>query len=169
MPVVRTDGRAGGRCKVTRLPNFLGWVDYHISLAMGLRPRVELRYENREQCPLTWLVKMLLDSSCLPSSTFIVDEVFRLSAGNHKSISIFFCQSNMCSYFAFWEYENGFLDGWLNVHDSSYYQTLSKGKGEGRRIQLRRKLRNCPFNWEGEELLRKHMPKTGFCFGKLNI
>ena len=44
-PVVRTDGRT-----VTWLPNFLGWVDYHISLAMGLRPRalrarVELRYE----------------------------------------------------------------------------------------------------------------------------
>ena len=34
MPVVRTDGR----CTVTWLPNFLGWVDYHISLAMGLRP-----------------------------------------------------------------------------------------------------------------------------------
>ena len=28
MPVVRTDGRAGwGRCTVTWLPNFLGWVD----------------------------------------------------------------------------------------------------------------------------------------------
>ena len=26
-PVVRTDGRAGGRCTVTWLPNFLGWVD----------------------------------------------------------------------------------------------------------------------------------------------
>ena len=33
MPVVRTDDR----CTVTWLPNFLGWVDYHISLAMGLR------------------------------------------------------------------------------------------------------------------------------------
>ena len=33
-PVVRTDGRT-----VTWLPNFLGRVDYHISLAMGLRPR----------------------------------------------------------------------------------------------------------------------------------
>ena len=31
IPVVRTDGRT-----VTWLPNFLGWVDYHISLAMGL-------------------------------------------------------------------------------------------------------------------------------------
>ena len=30
MPVVRTDGRAGGRCTVTWLPNFLGWVVYHI-------------------------------------------------------------------------------------------------------------------------------------------
>ena len=39
MPVVRTDGRSRSlaRCTVTRLPNFLGW--YHISLAMGLRPR----------------------------------------------------------------------------------------------------------------------------------
>ena len=33
MPVVRTHGR----CTVTWLPNFLGSVDYHISLAMGLR------------------------------------------------------------------------------------------------------------------------------------
>ena len=38
---------------------------------------------------------------------------------------------HLSSYFAFWEYENGFLDGWLNVHDSSCYQTLAKGKGEG--------------------------------------
>ena len=30
MPVMRTDGR----CTVTWLPNFLGWVDYQISLAM---------------------------------------------------------------------------------------------------------------------------------------
>ena len=37
MPVVRTDGRAGGRCTVTWLPNFLGWVDYHIFLPMVLR------------------------------------------------------------------------------------------------------------------------------------
>ena len=27
MPVVRTDGRSGGRCTVTWLPNFLGWID----------------------------------------------------------------------------------------------------------------------------------------------
>ena len=40
MPVVRTDGRSLARCTVTWLPNFLGWVDYHISLAMGLCPRV---------------------------------------------------------------------------------------------------------------------------------
>ena len=31
MPVVRTDGRR----TVTWLPNFRGWVDYHISLVMG--------------------------------------------------------------------------------------------------------------------------------------
>ena len=38
MPVVRTDGRSLPRCTVTWWPNFLGWVDYHISLAKGLRP-----------------------------------------------------------------------------------------------------------------------------------
>ena len=32
-------GRSVGRCTVTWLPNFLEWVDYHVSLAMGLRPR----------------------------------------------------------------------------------------------------------------------------------
>ena len=37
MPVVRTDGRAGGRCTVTWLSNFLGWVVYHIFLPMVLR------------------------------------------------------------------------------------------------------------------------------------
>ena len=34
-----TDGRSLARCTVTWLPNFLGWIDYQISLAM------ELRYE----------------------------------------------------------------------------------------------------------------------------
>ena len=38
-PVVRTDGRSLARCTVTWLPNFLGWVDYNIFLAMGLHPR----------------------------------------------------------------------------------------------------------------------------------
>ena len=37
VPVVRTDYHSLARCTVTLLPNFLGWVDYHISLAMGLR------------------------------------------------------------------------------------------------------------------------------------
>ena len=36
MPVVGTDGRSLSRCTVTWLPNFLGWVDYHICWAMGL-------------------------------------------------------------------------------------------------------------------------------------
>ena len=31
------DGRSVGRCTVTWLPNFLGWVDYHIFLPMVLR------------------------------------------------------------------------------------------------------------------------------------
>ena len=37
MPVVRTEGRAVGRCTVTWLPNFLRWVVYHIVLPMVLR------------------------------------------------------------------------------------------------------------------------------------
>ena len=52
MPVVRMDGLSGeragvrsvGRCTVTWLPNFLGWVDYFICLPMVLRAR-ELRYD----------------------------------------------------------------------------------------------------------------------------
>ena len=49
MPVVRTVGRSLARCRVTWLPNFLRWVIYYISLAMGLRQRalrawVDLRY-----------------------------------------------------------------------------------------------------------------------------
>ena len=43
MPVVRTDGRLGGRavdrCTVTWLPNFLAWVDYFIFLPLVLRWR----------------------------------------------------------------------------------------------------------------------------------
>ena len=43
-------GRAGGRslarCTVTWFPNFLAWVDYYISLAVGLRPRAALRYQS---------------------------------------------------------------------------------------------------------------------------
>ena len=48
MPVVRTNGRSLAWCTVTWLPNFLGWVDYHISLAMALRPGAtrELRYKS---------------------------------------------------------------------------------------------------------------------------
>ena len=39
--VCLTDGRSLARCTVTWLPNFLVWVDYHISFA----PRLELRYD----------------------------------------------------------------------------------------------------------------------------
>ena len=37
MPLVRTNGRSLARSTFTWLPNFLRWVDYHISLVMGLR------------------------------------------------------------------------------------------------------------------------------------
>ena len=51
MPVVRTDGRSGvcrsvGRSVGVRSRDyqiFLGWVDYHVSLAMGLHPRGAFR------------------------------------------------------------------------------------------------------------------------------
>jgi len=36
MPVVQTDGWAVGQFMVTLLPNFLGWVVYHIFLPMVL-------------------------------------------------------------------------------------------------------------------------------------
>ena len=46
-------GRSLARCTVKWLPNFLGWVDYHISLAMGLRPRAVRTWSsatNRAKC-----------------------------------------------------------------------------------------------------------------------
>ena len=39
------DGRSLARCTVAWLRNFLGWVDYHLSLAMGLGPRAAIRAE----------------------------------------------------------------------------------------------------------------------------
>ena len=44
-PVVRTIAGSLAQYTITWLPNFLGWVDYQISLAMGLRPRAALRAE----------------------------------------------------------------------------------------------------------------------------
>ena len=38
-PNGRSGGRSVGQCTVSWLPNFVGWVDYHISLAMGLAAR----------------------------------------------------------------------------------------------------------------------------------
>ena len=40
-PFVRTDGRSGGRCTVTRLPNFLGWINFltHGAQLLPLRAR----------------------------------------------------------------------------------------------------------------------------------
>ena len=50
----RSLGRAGGRCTVTWLPNFLGWVDYFIFLPIVLRWRA-----SRARAPLKsgfWLI-----------------------------------------------------------------------------------------------------------------
>ena len=42
MPVVRTEGHSLARslawCTVTRLPNFVGWVDYHITFHFDFLP-----------------------------------------------------------------------------------------------------------------------------------
>ena len=51
MPVVRTDGLSGGRCTVTWLPNFLGWVDNFIFSPMVLRWR-----PSRARAPLKFIL-----------------------------------------------------------------------------------------------------------------
>ena len=43
----RTVARSLARCTVTWLPNFLGWVDYHISLAVGLRFRNTFHWKKK--------------------------------------------------------------------------------------------------------------------------
>ena len=73
-PVVQTDGR----CTVTWLPNFLGWVDYDISLAMGLRPRaaplnvVRIKKHSQNQIERQWSksVKPLLHNQKVLKNTF---------------------------------------------------------------------------------------------------
>ena len=56
----RSRGRSVGRCTVTWLPNFFGWVDYHISSAMGLRPRTALRAALPETIHILCEIKQLL-------------------------------------------------------------------------------------------------------------
>ena len=53
--VSRAGGRAGGRCTVTWLPNFLGWVDYFIFLPMVLRWRA-----SRARAPLIVIVIIII-------------------------------------------------------------------------------------------------------------
>ena len=65
-PVVRTDGRT-----VTWLPNFLGWVDYHISLAMGLRPRA------REARAWSSAINFLVDFSRVFIHALVGFDLFR--------------------------------------------------------------------------------------------
>ena len=48
----RTVGRAGGRCTVTWLPNFLGWAVYHIVL-----PRCSAARASRARAPLVSFVQ----------------------------------------------------------------------------------------------------------------
>ena len=57
IPVVRTVSRSVGRCTVTWLPNFLGWVVYYIFLPMVLRSPRELRYyrcQTEFEKEITW-------------------------------------------------------------------------------------------------------------------
>ena len=72
MFVVRTDGRAGGRGTVTWLPNFLGWVDYHISLAMGLREWSSAMEEIQGKSTLVRVSEgRVIESHGAPQDTFI--------------------------------------------------------------------------------------------------
>ena len=64
----RTVSRAGGRCTVTGLPNFLGWVDYFILLPMVLRWRA-----SRARAPLS-----LLFSFNTTSESFVEDHSLSL-------------------------------------------------------------------------------------------
>ena len=52
--VCGADGRSGGRCTVTWLPNFLGWAVYHISLPMVLRC-ARLARESSAMMMMTWV------------------------------------------------------------------------------------------------------------------
>ena len=55
MPVVWTDGRSGVQSRDYQ--NFLGWVDYHIFLGMGLRSRAlssAIRQKDNSLENITW-------------------------------------------------------------------------------------------------------------------
>ena len=69
----RTVGRAVGRCTVMWFPNFLGWVDYHIFLAMGLR-------HARRFAPRAW-------SSAIKKNNFL-EEHFKLSSFSLKIYNV---------------------------------------------------------------------------------
>ena len=82
----RSLGRAGGRCTVTWLPNFLGWVDYFILLTMVHRWRASraraplLSYKRRFKTTtkmdrhITWHVMWRSDS--FPISDWVSLDVF---------------------------------------------------------------------------------------------
>ena len=53
MPVVRTDGRSGGRYTVTWLPNFLGWIDF-LSYVASNWARDQLKYQQKT-LKTTWV------------------------------------------------------------------------------------------------------------------
>ena len=61
----RTDGRSSGRCTVTWLPNFLGWVVHHIFLPMVLR--------------------CARDSSAITSLTQVIESVAKWSETAYES------------------------------------------------------------------------------------
>ena len=52
MPVARADGRSGGRCMVTWLPNFLGWIDF-LSYGASNWARDQIKYQ-RKTLNTTW-------------------------------------------------------------------------------------------------------------------
>ena len=68
------EGRSLARCTVTWLPNFLGWVDYHISLAMGLRA---LSSANETSTPIKFIFglskPLVPPSKCLINYFLFID------------------------------------------------------------------------------------------------
>ena len=100
----RTVGRAGGRCTVTWLPNFLGWVVYHIFLPMVLRCALRARELRYYFCYLQKLT-VALNNPCTehllggqetgaPNDSFLLNTLktlFRRAVEMHSR-----CRYNIC-------------------------------------------------------------------------
>ena len=95
----RMVGRAGGRCTVTWLPNFLGSVVYHIFLPMVLRCAREGSAINFSQA-VSVLIPKLLTTASTPVHGFIDVIMLWLTKGDHNyETTIFIRWINLVSIF----------------------------------------------------------------------